>query len=323
MKLGFTTSFPVEVAFAANYIPLDMNNIFITGKNLEYVRYAEDCGFPRNICSWIKGMYGVTQIDNIKKVLAVIQGDCSNAHSLMSVLRSKGIDTIPFSFPASRDKNDLNREITKLEMRLGVKREQTLEVKQQLDMIRRKLIHLDMLTYQECKVSGEENHLWLVNSSDFFGNPDQFSSDLESFLNKTETRKKIAYDFRIAYLGVPPIFTDLYEFLSENRTHVVFNEIQRQFAMPYLTDDIVEQYHRYTYPYSIYERLDDIIPELKQRKVEAVICYSQAFCHRQIDNILIKDKLGLPILFLEGDQPGPLDARTKLRIESFLDMLRY
>ena len=31
----------------------------------------------------------------------------------------------------------------------------------------------------------------------------------------------------------------------------------------------------------------------------------------------------IPILTIEGDQPGKMDARTKLRIESFLDMLKY
>ena len=93
--------------------------------------------------------------------------------------------------------------------------------------------------------------------------------------------------------------------------------------MPYLCNDIVEQYRRYTYPYSIFHRLEDIKKEIQKRKIDGVISYAQAFCHRQIDNILIKKHCNKPVLTLEGDQPGPLDARTKLRIESFLDMLEY
>jgi benzoyl-CoA reductase/2-hydroxyglutaryl-CoA dehydratase subunit BcrC/BadD/HgdB len=104
---------------------------------------------------------------------------------------------------------------------------------------------------------------------------------------------------------------------------VVFNEVQRQFAMPYLAEDMTEQYLRYTYPYDIFYRLADIRQELSTRNVDGVISYAQSFCHRQIDGILIKKAIDLPILTVEGDAPGKLDARTRLRIESFLDMLRY
>ena len=41
MKIGFTTSFPVEVVFAAGHIPIDMNNIFVTGNALKFVEEAE------------------------------------------------------------------------------------------------------------------------------------------------------------------------------------------------------------------------------------------------------------------------------------------
>jgi len=93
--------------------------------------------------------------------------------------------------------------------------------------------------------------------------------------------------------------------------------------MPYLEENLVDQYLKYTYPYSIFDRLEDIKIEIEKRKLDAVISYSQSFCHRQIDNILIKKYVDVPVLTIEGDQPGELDARTKLRIESFLDMLRY
>jgi benzoyl-CoA reductase/2-hydroxyglutaryl-CoA dehydratase subunit BcrC/BadD/HgdB len=37
--------------------------------------------------------------------------------------------------------------------------------------------------------------------------------------------------------------------------------------------------------------------------------------------MVVRQQLSLPILTLEGDKPGPLDARTKIRIESFLELL--
>ena len=61
MKVGFTTSFPVEVAFAAGHIPIDLNNIFVTENPASYVEIAEFDGYPRNICSWIKGISGTTE----------------------------------------------------------------------------------------------------------------------------------------------------------------------------------------------------------------------------------------------------------------------
>jgi len=323
MKIGFTTSFPVEVVFAAGHIPIDMNNIFVTGNAADFVEQAEFNGYPRNICSWIKGMYSVALSSGIDSVIGVVEGDCSNTHSLMSTLMDKDIEVISFSFSHNKDRKKIADEIDKLEQYFKVKHSKVLEVKSRLDKIRKKLIRLDELTYKDHKVTGLENHLWLVNSSDFNGDPDDFEKRLDEFILEAEEREPIKTDFRFGFLGVPPIITDFYDFLLEHNVNIVFNEIQRQFSMPYLENDIVDQYLHYTYPYTIFDRLKDIQTEIKKRKLDAVISYSQSFCHRQIDNILIKKYIDIPVLTIEGDQPGKLDARTKLRIESFLDMLKY
>ncbi|HPR18423.1 MAG TPA: 2-hydroxyacyl-CoA dehydratase [Candidatus Cloacimonadota bacterium] len=323
MNIGFTTSLPVEVIIAAGHKPIDLNNIFVTSNAKKYVENAEFAGYPRNICSWIKGMYSVILQSDIDAVIGVVEGDCSNTHSLMATLQDQNIEVIPFSFPHDKNRTMLEAEIAKLEKYFGVEREQVLAVKKRLDRIRRKLIKLDELTWKENKISGLENHLWLVNSSDFAGNPDDYETRLDAFLPEAEKRPPLQTNFRFGFLGVPPIIDNLYEFLLEQNVNVVFNEIQRQFSMPYPEPDIVEQYLRYTYPYSVFDRLNDIGSEIKKRKLDAVISYSQSFCHRQIDNILIKKYVDIPVLTIEGDQPGNLDARTKLRIESFLDMLRY
>jgi benzoyl-CoA reductase/2-hydroxyglutaryl-CoA dehydratase subunit BcrC/BadD/HgdB len=323
MKIGFTTSLPVEVILAAGHKPVDMNNIFVTGNAGKYVEYAEYDGYPRNICSWIKGMYGVAVNNKMDAIIGVVEGDCSNTHSLMETLQDQDIKVIPFSFPHNRDREALAKQISILEDRFGVTRAQTIEMKKRLDLIRKKLIKLDELTWKENKVSGLENHLWLVNSSDFEGDPDDFEKRLDEFLIEAGDRAPLNTEFRLGFLGVPPIITDLYDHFLECGVNIVFNEVQRQFSMPYLLDDIVDQYMVYTYPYNIFHRLDDIKIELAKRKVDGVISYSQSFCHRQIDNILIKKHLDYPILVVEGDAPRPLDARSKLRIESFLDMMRY
>ncbi|HHE38125.1 MAG TPA: 2-hydroxyacyl-CoA dehydratase [Candidatus Cloacimonetes bacterium] len=321
-KIGFTSTFPIEVVYAAGQIPVDLNNIFVTGNARKYIENAEYAGYPRNICSWIKGMYDVVLSSDIKTVIGVVEGDCSNTHSLMATLKDKGIKVVPFSFPFEKNRPELEREIFKLEKVFKVDHSVVIQTKERLDKIRKKLVLLDEITYKENRVTGSENHLWLVNSSDFNGDPDDFEARLDKFLLEVQKRKLIDFDFRFAFLGVPPIISNLYDFLLENNVNVVFNEIQRQFSMPFLEESIFDQYLRYTYPYSIFDRIEDIQIELKKRKINAVISYAQSFCHRQIDNILLKKYIDLPILTIEGDQPGELDARTKLRIESFLDMLR-
>ena len=323
MRIGFTTSFPIEPILAAGHQVIDLNNIFITGKNTQLVHKAEKMGYPRNICSWIKGIYSVASGADFDYVMGIIQGDCSNTHSLLMTLKDQGQKILYFSFPFDHDKIKLAREIELLEKYFGVSRSDTMKVKRELDRIRKKLVELDDLTWQTGKVSGKENHLWLVNASDFGGDHHKFETELDEFMIEVKQRREQTDKLRLGFLGVPPIFDDFYEYLESEGARVVYNEIQRQFAMPYLKEDIIDQYWYYTYPYSVNERLVDIQTEIKRRNLDGVISYTQSFCHRQIDNILIRKYLDIPVLTLEGDQPGKLEARSRLRIESFLDMIKY
>ena len=102
---------------------------------------------------------------------------------------------------------------------------------------------------------------------------------------------------------------------------MVFNEVQRQFSMPFATDHLVEQYSLYTYPYDIFARITDINRELKRRELAGLIHYTQSFCFRQIQDLIIRKHVQAPLLTIEGDSPSKLDARTKVRIESFVEML--
>jgi benzoyl-CoA reductase/2-hydroxyglutaryl-CoA dehydratase subunit BcrC/BadD/HgdB len=170
-------------------------------------------------------------------------------------------------------------------------------------------------------VTGEENHLWLVNCSDFEGDPFRYERRARAFLKKAAARPARRGGIPIAFVGVPPIVTGLHAFLEGAGGRVVFNEVQRQFAMPGPAGSLAEQYLRYTYPYSIFERLADIRAETSRRKVRGIVHYVQSFCFRQIEDILLRKEIGLPVLTLEGDMPGPLDGRTKIRIQAFLEML--
>jgi benzoyl-CoA reductase/2-hydroxyglutaryl-CoA dehydratase subunit BcrC/BadD/HgdB len=321
-KTGFTTSIPIEVLLAAGRVPVDLNNLFITSERSQWlIDKAELEGFPRNICGWIKGIYAAVLESGIREIVAVTEGDCSNARALMEVLSLKGISAIPFAYPGDRNRESLRIEIEKLMEQFGASLEAVMEAKARLDGIRRKVHEIDRLTWQENLVSGQENHYFQVATSDMNSDPDRFEDEIEGFLQAVVSRKPFREKIRLAYIGVPPIISDLYPFLESRGARVVFNETQRQFSMPYGITDLVEQYRAYTYPYDIFTRLEDITAEIEKRRVDAVIHYVQSFCFRQIEDMVVRRQLSLPVLTLEGDKPASLDARTRIRIESFLEMV--
>lgn len=323
-KIGITTTIPVEVVYAAGYTPVDLNNIFITHENPHgLLEEAELAGYPRNLCAWIKGIYTtVIKNSDIKKVIAVTQGDCSNTHALMETLQLEGIEIIPFSYPFDRDKDMLRLQINKISETLGATENQVSEWKHKLDRIRSLVWEIDEQTWKGNKVKGFDNHLWQVSCSDFNGDPDSFGKEAQDYLEGLNNEPELQSGLRLGYIGVPPIMTDLYEYLESKGARVVFNEVQRQFTMPFDTGDIVEQYSLYTYPYDVFWRLEDISREIERRNIQAIIHYAQSFCYRQIQDLIIRRRLNVPILTIEGDRPLHLDARTKMRIDSFIEMIK-
>jgi benzoyl-CoA reductase/2-hydroxyglutaryl-CoA dehydratase subunit BcrC/BadD/HgdB len=310
------------VLIAAGRKPLDLNNVFITGgRSRQQVEDAELAGFPRNVCGWIKGIYASIRESGIGEVVAVTEGDCSYTKALMEVISMEGIKVIPFAYPHDRGAESLRFEIEKFMRHFDVGWEEVNRAKKRLDEIRLKIREIDLFTWRDDLVSGAENHYYQVSASDMNGDPDLFEVEVAAFLKVAANRQPFKERIRLAYIGVPPIFEDLYPFLESQGGRVVFNETQRQFAMPYDTADLIEQYRTYTYPYDIFHRLADILTETGRRKVDGVIHYVQSFCFRQIEDLIIRKKLPLPVLTLEGDKPSHLDARTKIRIEAFLEML--
>lgn len=324
MRIGMTTTVPVEIILAAGHIPVDLNNIFIGDEEAPaLVQAAEDAGYPRNICGWIKGLYSVVMnSENIDTVIAVTQGDCSNTHALMETFEVAGKKTIPFAYPFDRDYDLLKLQMDKLIKALGTDWNAVIAVKKRLDAVRAKVAEIDRLTWQENTVSGWHNHLFQVSCSDFNSDVDGFEREVDDFLAQLSGASEFDEDLRLGFIGVPPIFTNLYSYLEKMGARVVFNEVQRQFAMPFTVDDIVEQYRQYTYPYGVFGRIQDIAVESDRRSIDGIIHYVQSFCFRQIEDMIFRERLDVPILTIEGDNPGKLDARTKLRIDSFLEMLR-
>ncbi|HEY3398633.1 MAG TPA: 2-hydroxyacyl-CoA dehydratase family protein [Armatimonadota bacterium] len=322
-EVGLTTTVPVEVILAAGAQPVDLNNVFINHPDPHrLLRDAEHAGYPRNCCGWVKGIYSAALERGIRRVIAVTQGDCSQTHAMMETLQIAGVEVIPFAFPYDRDRELLSDQIRRLQERFGVDDEQVATARAALRPLRELVAELDRLTWQEGKVTGAENHYYQVCCSDFEGDPAAFEARVRSFLEVARARPAAEPGIRLGFLGVPPIIQGLHDFLEERGGRVVFNEVPRQFTMADgLDDDLVGQYQRYTYPYDVFARLEDIREQCRRRQVAGLIHYTQAFCFRQIEDLIIKRGLDLPVLTIEGQDPAPVDARTRLRLEAFLEML--
>ncbi|GAB4268892.1 MAG: 2-hydroxyacyl-CoA dehydratase [Deferrisomatales bacterium] len=320
--IGITTTVPVEVIYAAGHRPVDLNNVFITHPDRRaFLEQAEAAGFPTTTCGWIKGIYAAAHRMGVDAVIGVMSGDCSNTQALLEIWQFEGVETIPFAYPYDRSREALSAEIDRLCARLGTTREAAEAQKERLDAVRAVALEVDRLTWEENRVSGFENHLRLVSASDFLGDPERFEREVKAFLEEARARPARSEAVRLGYVGVPPILDGLYELLETLDARVVFNETQRQFCLPYLGAPLAEAYRAFTYPYDVFGRIEDIRREIERREIHGIVHYVQSFCFRQMEDMLLRKTLGVPILTLEGDRPMAVDARTRTRLESFVEMI--
>lgn len=323
-NIGITTTVPVEVLMAAGYRVIDLNNIFISDEAYaQDIERAERDGFPKSSCAWIKGIYGACLRYEIEELVGVVEGDCSNTRALLEVLRSKGIKTYDFSYPSNHTLENVTIEINKFMDMFDVSEKQAEAVRRNLKQIRRYARRIDELTYLEGKATGFENHIYQVSLSDFNGDASQCMKTLGEKVAEIAGRPPKPPSIRLGYMGVPPMTCDLYDYVENYNARIVYNEVQREFAFPRSieSDSIYWQYYDYTYPYDLEFRLQEIKRQIKIRRLDGIIHYTQAFCHRAIEDIVVKQKLDIPVLTIEGDKSNRLDSRTKLRLEAFLDML--
>jgi benzoyl-CoA reductase/2-hydroxyglutaryl-CoA dehydratase subunit BcrC/BadD/HgdB len=323
-KIGLTTTIPVEAVLAAGLAPVDLNNLFISSPQaLALLGAAENAGFPRTVCAWVKGIYATLQAHpEIQAVIVACQGDCSYTQALGEILEAESREVIHFKFPYPPNRGQMRQELENLLARLGATAGEAAAVQKGLAPLRRDLRRLDGLTWETGQVRGEENFSYLISSSDFESDPEAYARKVGDFLQDAKKRPHRSALVRLGLVGIPPIFTDLWKYLEDLGAAVVFNEIPRQFSMPYPDLDLTEQYLRYTYPYDIFGRLGDLQEAVRERRLDGLVHYTQSFCFRQMFDQIIRERLALPVLTIEGDRPTPLDSRTRMRLEAFVDVLR-
>ncbi len=320
--VGITTTIPLEVVLAAGLAAVDLNNVFVTAREpIALVEEAERAGFPRTCCCWIKGLYGAVHRLGIRRIIGVTQGDCSNTHALMEVLSFEGMECIPFAYPYRPDAAMMARSIRLLADHLGADLSRAEAWRARLAPAREAAARIDRITWQEARISGRENHLWLVSTSDFCGDHDRYAREADRFLRQAATRSPISHGVRLGFVGVPPIVPELYDYVEALGGLVVYNETQRQFAMAEAAGSLVEQYGLYTYPYGIFARVEDIRGQCERRAIDGIIHYVQSFCFRRIEDRILRECVALPVLTVECDLPGPLSGQLKTRLEAFVQMI--
>jgi len=317
-KVAITTLVPIEVLFAAGRQPVDMNNVFIGDDRWEeFMAAAEQAGFSQFSCSWLKGIYGAMLADSeMRTVVGVVVGDCSDTHVLLEYLERQAREVIPFAYM----REHLPAEMERFMARFDVGWEQVRAAHERCQAIRRQVWRMDELTWRENAFSGWDNHLYQVSCSDMGGDIDRFEAEVAQLQPAPEPINPEG--LRLGVLGVPSMFaSDLYRFLEgELGVKVVFNETQRQFSLPF-DCDLVEQYTRFTYPYGTAARIADIAAEVERRSIDGLIHYVQAFCFREPTDALLRQDVPAPILSLTGNRERRLDVHAQTRLEAFVDML--
>ena len=323
-RVGFFSTSPVEVLLAAGLRPLDVNNAFISAPDrLDLLDQAEAEGLPRTSCAWTRGLYAATLAMELSRILVVTDGDCSPNRAMAELLRDQGVEVVEFRYPlADRSDAAVRSAMADLAAHLGTTLDAAEAVRRELAPLRADLDRLDRLTWQEGWVTAEENHRWLVQSSDFRGDPVAYHDDLEAFLDSVSRRDAAGEGPRLGLFGVPPALTDLHEAVDAAGARVIFNEVASDFAMIPPADSLGEQYSRYAYPYGIRARVARARLEAERRGLEGWLVYDQTFCHHNLETPAVDRLLGdLPRLHLEGDAPGLVAGRDRIRLEAFIRTL--
>lgn len=325
--VGITGTLPLEVLLAAGHRVIDLNNRFITATSPErLLERAHAVGFAPTQCAWTRGIVGAAlEAGGVDEVVVVARGDCTQNRLLVDLLPAiGGPPARAFLFPPERgDVPRLRREVARFASGFDVSLAAVADVYDGLLPLRRDLGEIDRRTWQEGTVSGHENALVLVRATDLGGDRSAYEREVAALLVASSSRAPSRFENRVAFFGVPPILTDVHDYLEERGAKVVLNETQRDFAQLDPADDLAVQYAtRYAYAYSIHDRLADFVPELTRRRVEGVVIYLQSFCHHNAELEAVTRALAhLPFTVLEADRPTEVDAAARLRLDAFLAAL--
>jgi predicted CoA-substrate-specific enzyme activase len=304
-------------------VPQDVNNLFITNPEpAALLRAADEAGVPRNLCAWTRGLYGATIAHNLKTIVVVPRGDCTNNVTMAELLERVGIKVIRFNYPipSKYERAEMERELALFAKELGTTLEAASTTWDKLKNVRFMLRQIDEQGVAGGQLEAARARLLLLESTDFGGNPELFSKRLSRGLEDFRPLSAKAAP-RIAVFGIPAILGDLAESLEKMGASPVLWETERDFAMVEPAQSLVHQYLNYAYPRGLEARLEKFLPLLQERHVDGVLLNAQAFCHHNLELKRVEQALAsYPTLVLESDAPGGVSPRDRVRLEGFLSL---
>ncbi|RKZ26413.1 2-hydroxyacyl-CoA dehydratase [bacterium] len=323
-RIGITGMMPIELIFDSGAVPLDIRNFFIQHPDrVTYIQRGEMDGIPDNAGIMTKGIYGTVMENKIEEVVVVFQKDSIKSYALAEMFESQGVIVSRFNFPEHRNRQSLKLEIENLAKQLKMVNLENLEYwRFKLNEIRELARRIDELTYEKNIVSGYENHKYLASMTDFEGDTELYMTKLYNFLDEIKNEKPFKQEIRLGFIGEPPIFPEIYKIIERCGARVVFNEVQRQYAMPYPADSVIDQYLKYTFPYDISKRVEDINAEIERRNIHGIIHYIDITGQAFADEMLFRREIGLPILTVEGGNSLVVNVKTITQISNFVNMLK-
>lgn len=306
-KIGITALVPPELIFACGAVPFDVNNVIPSSRK-----------YPGNkLCAWTaiwKEMLVKREI-NVDSLIVVAGGDCHNALVDGQKAAISGIPTHFFFYPFDGDSVYMESQMHSLsEFIGGIKYpEKFKEIKE----LKKKGLMIDK---KRCKglIPQSDAFKLLISFSDLSGDLSEFSRAINSL---EETNIDIRN--RIALIGVPPIYHDFHEVALSLGLHIVFDELPYEFISHGGSNihEMGHDYCNYTFARPLEFRIDFLNKELKKRKVDGVIHYTQFACHHMLEDEIMREKLDYPMLTIQGDLPGNTPQQIKLRLEAFREML--
>jgi hypothetical protein len=300
---------PPELVYGCGQTPLDLNNFVPTS----------ECSPRGKLCAWTASwrdalLHGDIHVD---RLVVVAGGDCHNALVDGQRVAMKGIPTHYLFYPFDGREDEMLEQLGSLEAFMGGITDQT--ALNRVADIKDLCIKLDMARCRR-KVLGSSVFNHLIQLCDLGGDPDRFRSSVERAMGD---RPSDVPDVRIALVGVPPIYPDFHMVCEGFGMQVVYDELPWEFARMggRSMRTMARNYAGYTFARDIEYRFDGLERELVRRRVEGVVHYTQYACHHVLEDDMIRERLDLPMLTVQGDLPRKCPEQEKLRLEAFAELL--
>ena len=309
--IGITALVPAEVIYSCGEAALDLNN-FVPKSRIEP---------EEKLCAWTAiwrelVLRGEVRVD---KLIVVAGGDCYNALVEGERLELAGKPTHYFTYPFDGDTKAMLRELEALAGFLGGVQEEAFD---EVAELKRQALEVHEMRCNG-ELGAEKGFLIEVSGSDLMGSLEKYRSALENM-----EEEEVDYEYRVALLGIPPIYPDFHAFLQSIGLHVVFDEMPFEFIRHSGRSmrEVARSYAGYTFAGHIKHRLKFLESQLRRHRVDAVIHFQQYACHHKLEDRLLREhlheKLGYPYITIEADLPSPTPQQARLRLEAFAERLR-